>query len=272
MSTWHVPPASLTRYADGDAGQVERQSIDTHLLVCGHCRQALSVSRAVRPAEQAWSVIEHRIDRERGGGWLLRGVPSCLASPVLVSLTVVISFALLALVALAELIRPTSALPVLVMLAPIVPPCAVAVALRPSVDPAGPLAEATPSAGGRLPFQRAAVATTGAIGAGLLVSWVTPLGWHTTVLWLLPALTLCSVVAAAATWVDPTRVAVGGALVWAGIVWMWAYGRRGRWTVSQVESLWTDGPAAQAMLLATATVSVTVCVLRRNARPGWRSA
>ena len=108
--------------------------------------------------------------------------------------------------------------------------------------------------------------------AHIVAGLATALDWHTTVLWLTPALVLCSVVAAVATWRDPTRVAAGGALAWATVVAVWTQGTPSHWTVERIEVTWLGAPSVQAALLVGSVAAVGVCAMRRDVRPGWRTA
>lgn len=272
---WHAPADRLERYLAGATEPIERHSIEAHLLVCGQCRSNLA---AVRPPPGAahdtvLRAITDRIDRPRrplrhSTGALLVS----LASPPLVIATVLLAAALVAAVGVATAINRPVGVAVLIAAAPLAPVAAAVIAFWPATDPAGSLSIATPLAGGRLPFLRALIATTISAVAGLISSGFTPLEWSESVVWLAPGFAFAAVVVAAATWINPMRLALGLGVGWLVVYALWVRGHRTVATVDAVNDLATRGAQVQMICVAVITLASIVAMSRRDAQPNWRTA
>ena len=270
---WHVPFDRLEAYATGRAYPLERSSIEAHLLACAHCRKSLAVVGPSATREVTLAAIIDRIDRPRRPLHRSTGVLLVsLASPALVGATALLAAALLAVVGVTAVLRPPWSAAVLVALAPLAPIVAAVVAFWPATDPAGSLAPATPLAGGRLPFLRALFATSASAAAGLISSAFTPLAWSDSIIWLAPGMAFAAVVVAAATWIDPARLAVGLATGWIVVCLLWARAARSVTTLGSVDDLAIHDAAVQVMGVVVIVVASTVILWRRDAQPNWRTS
>ena len=271
---WHVPVDRLERYAAGAAGPIEQDSIEAHLLACDHCRSNLAAARpAAAPAHDAMlRAITDRIDQPRRRFHRSTGaLQVSFASPVLVGASALLAMALLVAVGVVAAIEPPFSIAVLMALAPIAPVVAAVVGFWPTTDPAGAISDATALAGGRLPFLRALFATAVSAAAGLISSAFTPLGWSDALVWLAPGFAFAAIVIAAATWMNPLRVAVGVGAGWCVICMLWARGHRSLDTVDAIDDFATHGARIQIVCLAVIVVASIVTLSRRDAQPNWRT-
>lgn len=271
---WHVPVDRLERYVGGATGPTERASIEAHLLACEHCRSNLTAARPSDGAAQGATLraITDRIDQPRRPLRRSTGaLQVSLASPALIAASALLTAALLAVIGLAAVFEPPLSVAVLVALAPLAPVAAAVIAFWPATDPAGVLSVATPLAGGRLPFLRALFATAVSAGAGLISSAFTPLGWSESVVWLAPGFALAAVIVAAATWINPARLAVGLAAGWAVACTLWARGRHPLGTINAVNNFATHEVQVQVLCVVVIVVASIVTVWRRDAQPNWRT-
>lgn len=272
---WHAPPELLTRFAAGP-GTVDgttAASLEAHLVRCADCRRGLAgaVDRAMITA--SWDAIAERIDQPRRPLRRSTGaLQASLASPALIAASAMLAATLLVGVGVAAAVEPAWSVALLVAVAPLGPVAAAVVAFWPATDPAGSLSVATPLAGGRLPFLRALFATAVSTLAGLSSSVLTPLGSFEAVVWLLPGLAFAAIVIAAATWVDPVRLAVGLGAAWWTVCALWARGHRAGAVVDAANDV-----APHALPIAVTCITVIllasiVTLSRRDAQPNWRTA
>ncbi|HUP75686.1 MAG TPA: zf-HC2 domain-containing protein [Acidimicrobiales bacterium] len=271
---WHVPVDRLERYAAGAAGPIEQDSIEAHLLVCDHCRANLATARqdAAAAHDAMLRAITDRIDQPRRSLHRSTGaLQVSLASPALVGASALLATMLLAAVGVAAAIEPRFSIAVLVAVAPLAPVVAAVVGFWPATDPAGALSAATPLAAGRLPFLRALFATAVSAAAGLISSAFTPLGWSDSLVWLAPGFVFAAIVIAAATWMNPLRVAVGLGAGWCVVCTLWARGHRSLATVDAVNELATHGARIQIVCVVVIVVASIVTLSRRDAQPNWRT-
>jgi hypothetical protein len=271
---WHVPADRLERYVGGATGPTERDSIEAHLLVCGHCQSGLAAVRSMAGAapDAVLRAITDRIDQprrplRRSTGALLVS----LASPPLVVATVLLAAALVAAVGVATAIKPPLGVAVLIAVAPLAPVAGAVIAFWPATDPAGSLSVATPLAGGRLPFLRALFATTVSAVAGLISSGFTPLDWSESVVWLAPGFAFAAIVIAAATWISPMRLAPGLGAGWCVVYALWARGHRTSTALDAVNDLATHEAQVQMICVAVIVLASIVALSRRDAQPNWRT-
>lgn len=272
---WHVPVDRLVRYAGGDANPIERDSIEAHLLACDHCRSNLTTARpsAGGSHDATLLAITNRIDHPRRP---LRGATGSLrvsiASPSFVLASTLLVSSLVIIVAISNAFMPRWSALVLILIAPLAPVAAAAIAFLPTTDPAGSLAVATPLAAGRLPFIRAMFGTAVSALAGFLSSAFTPLGWYDSVAWLAPGFAFAAIVVAGSTWVHPVHMAVGLGTGWAAICAVWARGQRNLVTVDAVNALVTRGARVQVACLVVIVLATLVTLSRRDSQPNWRTA
>ena len=274
QNAWHVSEAALSRFVNSETGATERHSIETHLLECDYCRGVLVEFPRMKPtSDRIWEGILDRIEPScRSLRWSTRSVHVSMASPGLVAATFGLASVLLVAVGVLSVFEFQAALPLLVALAPLAPPVGAVIAFQPGIDPAGILAEATPLAGRRILFLRAGFATLVSFAAGLVAAAFTPLGMSSVLIWLAPSLALTAIVAAAATWTDPVRLAVVASALWGVVVFAWANGHRGTWTRAALDEFAVSRPSVQAACVTASVVAVIVCICRRDAQPGWRTA
>lgn len=283
---WHVAPDRLAAYARGAVGAlerahavgaVERGSIEHHLLACEWCRGGLTAATAADDAGAGgggggrWPAIADRIDRVgwRRAPWVVR--VSC-GSPMLAAALVAVIGGLLSAVLFAASVRSRAAIGVVLAFAPVAPVAMAVAAFRPQLDPAGALATATPSAGGRLVLVRALLGSAAALLVGMVLSACTPIPLGVLVAWLLPGLALLALVLAAATFVEPTRAGLTAAVVWLVVVAWWWNGTRRLPLGAALEQFAMRAAPAQAVCTVVALAAGAVVLLRRDARPDWRAA
>jgi len=263
-TTWHPGDDQLQTYVDGGLPGLSAASIEAHLLACRTCRSA--VSGAVEPArlDTVKSRLEDRLDRierPRLERLLLRlrvdeaDARALLAAPNIRRAWVValVGAALLG-AAVAE--SAARADDLFLLLAPLVPLAATAIAYAPSLDPAFALVSATPYSMARLLLARSlAVGVTAVVGVGA-ASLLLPGAHATEVVWFLPAVALTGLVLALAPrfGIGPAAWCVG--LAWTGLV----SGLEHRGT----ETEWVAGAGTQAVA-ALVTAAVVLVLVRQ-----WR--
>ena len=279
-NAWHVAERDLAGYADGVLDPVPASSVETHLLACAGCRDALG-RVADGDREDAWQRLTDSIDQPTRGlldRLVLGRVParSAIATPAMVQA----ALAAVALVGAVPLvlaaISPGAAPLAVLALAPLAPVAAVALAYRQGADPAGEIALATPTAGLRRVAMRALVVSVGAMTltvTALLVAdaWAdVPAGLA--VAWCLPGLALAALVLLAGTTrLDPAAVAVVLSAGWAAVMGFAALtGRRGLRYDALLEV--ATSPAVQLTALSVATAALALTAARRDAVTYRRTA
>ncbi|MEU6998390.1 zf-HC2 domain-containing protein [Nonomuraea sp. NPDC046570] len=263
MNAWHVHADLMGRYLSGSLDPALAMSVDAHLGGCAACRAAV-------PYEEEWLA----------GGWqrladeaglpasgpaerlLLRaGLPGHLArlvtaTPTLSRAWLVAVVAVLAFGVIAA--RQTDqALPLFLVLAPVLPPAGIAAAYGPRVDPAHEMLAATPLSGARLLLTRSTAVLATAFALAGLASPLLPAPPWLSAAWLLPALALTSGCLALSTRVPLPLAAFAAAGLWLTGVAA-AAGAAGDWRVS-------FHPAAQ-ILYGCAALLLTVLAYRRRDR------
>ncbi|MHB1137347.1 MAG: zf-HC2 domain-containing protein [Microthrixaceae bacterium] len=277
-TAWHLSTDTLEDYLGGVAGPVRSASVESHLMACADCRALLASRR--RPAEPAavraaavWERIEERIDRRRvpallGSPWWT----TTLSSPALRWSTAALALVLLLVPGIVGALNPRGGLVVLVALAPLAPLIAATLSFRTELDPAGAMSVATPLATGRLTLQRAAVVCAASVVAGAIGSLFVALPLSMVATWLLPGLALCVVVGAAATVVEPVRVAIGLGMGWSALVAAWSVRSRALPPDVALDRLPSSAAATQGLLLLVILSCGAVWFLRRDESPNWRRA
>ena len=275
---WHISPDTLEDYLGGVADHVRSASVESHLMACADCRASLAARRS--PSERAtvrsevvWQRIEDRIDRPRipelpGARW----ARTTLSSPALRAVTAALALALVGVPGIVGSVNPRAGVVLLLALAPLAPLIGAALAFRTELDPAGAMSEATPLASGRLTLQRATVVTAVSLLAGLVGSLFVPLPLSMLASWLLPGLVLCAAVGAAATVVEPMRVAAVLGVVWMSLVAAWSLRTRSLPVGLALVELPTAGVAVQCTLLLIAVACAAGWSARRDVHPNWRRA
>ena len=277
---WHVDAANLAAYADDRLDDVPSASVEAHLLRCATCRDLLA-GVADGGREQAWQRLADTIDRPSPG--LLERLHlahpttrSAVATPVLLRAALV-AVALVGLVPLLAAVLVEDAAPLAILvLAPLAPVGAVALAYRDWADPAGEITLATPTAGLRLVGMRALVVAVAAmvltVTTLLVVDLWVDVPTRLAFAWCLPGLALAALVLLAGTTrVDPLPVAVTLSAGWAATLVF-----RGVTTARGLRSeVVLDVVAASAFQFAALGVAVGALVLtavRREAVTYRRTA
>jgi hypothetical protein len=226
MSTaWHVPADLLDSWVAGDAGPTVAASVEQHLTVCAACRAAVVAPAAAEDGldlDRVWSGIADRVEPPptpvvgrvmrrlgmRPSDALLLGATSAFtASWIAATATVV------ALTFLMAVVRPSEALALYLLLAPLVPVAGVAAAYGEEVDPTHELGVASPYPQLRLLLLRTAAVLLVCVPVTVLVGMVLE-PWWVAMAWLLPGLALVAVLLVATTW-WPTGAAAGTV----GVLW-----------------------------------------------------
>jgi Putative zinc-finger len=283
-----LPRQIVSGYAAGSLAHPQVWSVEAHLAGCQRCRTVLA---ECRPADQG------RLDRNRAvllarvgmpaPGPLQRTLRHCgvsgdtvalltatpslrrswLAGIVLVLLAA-LGAAWLAPVgaaptptALGHDLLPWNLVPFLV-LAPLLPLAAVAVAFSAVLDPAFQLAMAAPMAKTRLLLVRSVAVVGATLVPTVLLGQALPGPWWLATATLLPALALCSAALAAGTLAGTTRGAIT-----VGVGWLAAVVAAG--IVAHSPAL-IFGPSGQGTALAVLAVAVVVLLARRrHIDPAW---
>lgn len=217
MSDWHVTLGTAQAYAAGSLPDPDGWSLETHVLSCVRCARAvsdaasdpalirirrnvmreaeLSAQRAVRPvvAVRGRSGVRLTVTPALRPMWLLGALGAVLATLAL------------------EAIDATR-LPLVLLVAPLLPLAGIAVGSSPRLDRGAELVVSTPMPLLRLLLLRSAAVLTVCLPLLLLLSVLTSSG---VVGWLLPAGALVAVALALSTWLR-VEVATGcAAAVWA---------------------------------------------------------
>lgn len=262
-SAWHLDEDLAARYAGGTLAPVLADSVEAHLLSCGHCR-GLLVPQVPRPRlDRMWAEITDAVDAPVPGPFerLLRalrvpehtarlvGASFSLRLPWLAGCTVALLFAVIAA-------GETNRFGVLTYLAvaPILPVAGVALAFGRSADPSWEIGVAAPYSMIKLMLIRATAVLAATSALTLLVSlYLVGDGW--TAAWLLPSLALTSLTLALSGRVKPVygAAAVGGA-------WLFAVALMGL----RGDGLLMFGPAGQLGYLILTIVSAALLLLRRK--------
>jgi hypothetical protein len=162
--SWHVTEDVLVRYARQPelVDDVTASSVEQHLVACADCRAAVAAAADAGALELSWAAIVDEIDQPRS--WAAEGVLTRVGVPAslsrLVAATPGLQLAWLAAVlvvaaAAVLLARRAGADGPFLVVAPLVPLGAVALAFLPLAEPAGEAGVATPMHGAGLALRRA---------------------------------------------------------------------------------------------------------------------
>ncbi len=221
--SWHVEPALLAEYAEGRTGDVMSASIESHTDACPQCRAL------IRPVEapDVWDAI--RIDVNAAQPGLLQRLAArvmpesealLLAGSAMFRWAWVESIAAAALfAAVASLSSGHGELAVLFLLvAPLLPLAAVALAYGPEVDPAHEVAVAAPYPQSRLLLLRSGAVILATVPITLIAGFLLPAPEWVPTAWLLPAAAMTAIAIAAGTWFETLTGATVLGLGWAVFV------------------------------------------------------
>ena len=274
---WHIDGDDLVAYAEGRTGAVMLSSIEAHLIACERCRMALRDHAHTGDADDVtgdriWAGIADRVDTSnRLFSWSSRLLVVSVSSPPLALMTALLAGLLVGFVCIARLSDARNATTMLVSFGPLVPLVGARVAFGRSVDPAGAMSAAAPVTAGRVSSIRALVVTVVACIAGIVVSPLTTIDPHESVVWLLPALAVSAISVAVATYVDSTVPTISLGIAWLAAVGAWLGDVPRALRGLSVDGLVTDRPAVQAALVVAIAAAVVVCVVRRDSDPNWRT-
>lgn len=264
--SWHVEPAMLTEYAEGRTGDVMSASIESHTEACPQCRAL------IRPAEapDVWDAIRIDVNAPRPG-WLQRMAGRVLpesdalllAGSAMFRWAWVESITAAALFAgFASLSSNNRSLTVLFLLvAPLLPLAAVALAYGPEVDPAHEVAVVTPYPQARLLLLRSGAVLLATVPITLIAGFLLPAPDWVPTAWLLPAAALTAIAIAAGTWSETLNGATVLTVGWAGFV---------GWAALNNELQRAFAAPTQLLSLGFLTVAVVVIGYRLTRMdPGW---
>jgi hypothetical protein len=206
----HVPADLIRRYAHGDEIPTDQLwTVETHLEACAECRRTLGSVAPVRAlVDTVWLTLEPDVEPARHRRIPTWAAPAAMPWVSMILLVVVLAGALNVL---AHGIAPM----LMMLLAPIAPAAAVAVAWSKKLDPAHELISATPRAGMYLVFRRTAavlVVVVPLLTLGSLLTGFSP------VQWLLPGLAFTVGTLALGGLVGINRAAAGLGGAWAVFV------------------------------------------------------
>ena len=268
--TWHVPTDLLAAFHDGAIGPVDAASVESHLVSCDRCRQAVADLRGARPeaaarADEVWLRIADHVDRPSRrlagrGTWAVVtfGTPALrLAAAAAVLLVAVLPLVL-------DTISERLAIAAFVTIAPLVPLVGVLAAFRPAVDPAGELSLATPLATLRLVLVRALVVTAAAVPLGIVVAVVLPASTPLLLGWVLPGLALALVAMALSRRAPVERVVLALSLTWALVATTVLLEMRRGTVTDALESWVVNQPATQLVCAVIAVLAAFAAVAQRD--------
>jgi hypothetical protein len=227
MTTWHASDDVLARFARQPEvlDHPTASSVELHLIGCERCRAQVAALVDDAALEASWHSVADRIDASRASlsERVLRrvglgdGAARIVAATPALRLSWLASLALLvgSVAGLAHRLHDPG--PFLVV-APLIPLGAVALAFWPSGDPAGEAGRAAPLAGLALALRRAAAVLVPAVAAVVIGSIATPVLAPLDAAWLLPALALSAGTVALATWVRVDTAAAVLAGAWLAVV------------------------------------------------------
>jgi hypothetical protein len=267
---WHASHEALARYhANPDAiDEMTASSIESHLVMCGECRQQLTALARPEWTTNSWSAIADRIDRPRttplerllGRFGMHGGIARLVAAtPALQFAGIASIVAVAAAAVLLSLSRGTDA-PFLV-LAPLAPLAAVCTSFAGTSDPAGETGIATPLHGAGLVVRRAAVLLAVTLGVLALAALALPGFGIGASAWILPALALSLGALALGTWMPIEAAVAVLAMGWLTLLsWVaWAGPR----AMPVVDSA-AFSATGQLTALVVVVISIIVVVVRRD--------
>ncbi|MFJ1707446.1 zf-HC2 domain-containing protein [Kitasatospora sp. NPDC088346] len=269
MSGEHASMRLLDDYARGDTPMAADTlwALESHLETCAPCRSRLAASVATEAPDIASLVATVRAGLEPqldaavpAPSWRCRPgrVPAWLAPVMAPWLVMTLSITLLALLlaVAAPPMRLGGAQPV-VLIAPVLPLCAVAASWSRALDPAHEQTASTARAGLPLLLRRATTALAVVVPVLLAGGWLT--GAMTAAQWLLPSLAFTSTALALGSVIGVTRAAVTLVAAWVVVIAAPA------WLTGRLPfALHPDQLPAWGLLLTLGTGAV---IARRNTYP-----
>ncbi len=272
--SWHVDPGTSAGYRAGTLPDAGAASVEAHLLHCAACRADLAGSAADPAHERTWATVTAALDAEPGsatervlGSALPPHVVRLLAAaPALRRTWWAAGTGLLALALVAaHLGGGAVGTAVFLVSAPLLPLAGVALAYSAVDDVAGEVAGTTPFPRFRLLLMRTLAVAAGTLPVAGLLALALPGGTRPAVLWLAPALALCSLTLALSARLDPRRVAAALTVLWLAVSWTTLRPPRAPVpVVAALERSLAFRPPGQAALLCLAVLALVVAVTRRT--------
>jgi hypothetical protein len=283
---WHLDRRTIARYTARNLSEAHAASAEAHLLACGICREALAGHVQADPNAAAlhartWDSITQEVDQpgttlaERLMGWL--GVPHQVtrlvaAAPALRQAWWIAGAGLLAVaVVVAQLGSGAAGIAAFLVGAPLVPLAGVALSYGVAGEPARDVAIVAPYSSFRLALLRTVMVLCTWLPAAALIGLGLPQHGRMTVLWLLPALAMCSAALAMSTYIDLRYAAVVIAAVWLVGAVATMRGLPGVAAADLINRYVAFRPEGQLALGALAVLALTIATVRRSAFDGWRT-
>jgi hypothetical protein len=225
--SWHVGQGTATRYAHQQLDPVSTASVEAHLLECEACRVLVGAeaSSAVgAPSLDAlWDGIVDGIDQP-STSWVERllcraGLADATARLVAAAPRARLAYALavglsLLLAFVAARTSYDDVFSTFLLVAPLGPLAATALAFSRSTDPVFELLGTVPTS----PLRLLLIRTTAAVGPAIVLTavsfvWTVERGWLAAA-WLLPSLALSAIALALSTWIAIERAALAVGVGW----------------------------------------------------------
>ena len=230
QSAWHAPADVLSRFAvePNALDDSVASSVEAHLVACSECRQVVADSLGAIASDalsRSWASVADRIDRPRPSVverlldrlGLRADVARVVASTPALRLAWLSAVALIGVVAVA-MSRSEDAIGPFLVIAPLAPLVAVAVAFAPAADPAGEAGVATALHGPGLALRRAAIALASTFIVLALAALALPHFGPSAAAWILPALAVSIGTLALATMLRIELAAAAAAFGWLTVV------------------------------------------------------
>jgi hypothetical protein len=270
-TTWHADATLLAGYVGGTLGRAMAASVESHLLTCASCREALAPLVASDRLDRNLVAIAERVDRPEpyATGWVLErlGVPERLTR--MLTITPAVRTAWVAGVAVALLVALLArqvniderTLFALLVAVPLLPLMGVSAAFASRADPAREIIVAAPTSALELFLIRALAVLAPAVGVAVAASvFVSGVGWEPA-LWLAPSLGLVATTLALGSWMS---LRTSAWLVGAAWVLVSAVSVRGAPATDLIHSYAAFRPAGQLALMVVALASAAVVAVRRD--------
>jgi len=262
VNAWHLTTHTVALYRSAGADAVLAASVEAHLIGCPECRTTVATAagpRAEADSRRRWDALAAEVDRPRRSPLARLG----LSTPPLLAAWGVAVVLVFVVPVLPVLLTTGGSVPTLLLaLAPVASPVAVALSYQVASDPAGELTLATPVAGLRLVAARALLVGVAAIPLGVAAAVVLDLSLALALAWLLPGLALSSVVLLAGTTrLDPAAVAAVLGTAWALAVATPSATRR---VSVELVAAQVSSPSVQLAALAVALLCLALTLSRRE--------
>ncbi|MEU9968575.1 zf-HC2 domain-containing protein [Streptomyces malaysiensis] len=225
MSPEHASSRLIHDYARGETGIAvdELWALESHLETCGYCRDRLAKAVAVEAPGivtllgSVRSGLESRLDNVEPMPFRRRRwarLPTWVTPVMGPWLVMIVSLPLVAL--LLDVAAPGfGSVPLVLLLAPVLPLAGVATAWSRSLDPAHELVVSTPRAGLNLLLRRTTAVLALLVPTLLLSGWLTGV---TVAQWLLPSLAFTTTALALGSVMDISLAAAALGSVWAVLI------------------------------------------------------